>query len=62
MDNMRNSFSDLLSGALFNMPEGVSTDAERTLLAGKIGGRTPDEKARGTKAYWEIEEVAVIAV
>jgi hypothetical protein len=62
LDNPRNCFSDLLSGALYNMPEGVSSEMERVLLAGKIGGRTWDEKAMGDRAMWDVEEVAVFLV
>jgi hypothetical protein len=61
LDNTRNCFSDLLSGALFHMPEGVSSSMERVLLAGKIGGRTHDEKQK-PEALWDVEEVAVISV
>jgi hypothetical protein len=61
LDNARNCFSDLLSGALFHMPEGVSSDMERVLLAGKIGGRSHDEK-QSPEAVWDVEEVAVIEV
>jgi hypothetical protein len=44
------------------MPEGVSSEMERVLLAGKIGGRTWDEKAMGDRAMWDVEEVAVFLV
>ena len=61
LDNPRNSWSDMLSGALYDMPEGVSSDLERVLLAGKIGGRTMDERELET-TVWDVQEVVVISV
>jgi len=61
LDNPGRSFSDLLSGAIYEMPDHVPDSEERVFLAGKIGGRTFEEKMQ-KHARWFIKEVAVIAV
>ncbi|KAJ1480508.1 hypothetical protein T484DRAFT_1956397 [Baffinella frigidus] len=61
LDCPEKSFSDLLSGAIFEMPPGVPDEDERLWMSGKIGGRfSIEEIAEETR--WEILEVAVFSI